>query len=427
MKKILLALTLFALVAGVSAQSLQNFDYSPSEEDYPVELTGGESFTQVVNFTSESDQRLPLGVRVTVESEDTNFEEGGSAGVEFNLTGNLTDSEDTRKLIFNSRINDGNLVYVGSLQGDNLLEPQSENSVEIEVDSHPAISPDSFDFRFDVRSAPGFGSETNSTKVENGSASVGAGSVSVNVNTDRGENVTVESYSETTVFPPESGERFVGGLGVEVTDSSGNEAEANGTVSIGYDQGVVDDNNLDESSMNVYFYNESSTQWTTEGVEVVSRDLENNVVEANVSHFSTYAAFAQEREEDSQDDGGDTGSTGGGTFVTPVQNMDGQEDNQSQQENDQTDDSSDDRAQDGESNQNQTETEEQDQETENQTDQQDNPQQGVTGQFLSSPSNIAGIIVGLLVAMIAALEYFGKIELRAMIETVREKVQEVRN
>lgn len=183
----------------------------------------------------------------------------------------------------------------------------------------------------------------------------------------------------------------------------------------------MEENGLDESSMQVYFYNESSLEWTTEGVENISRDLEDNVVEADVAHFSTYGAFAEPEQENDEDSGGDGSSS---IVISDSDTPEEQDDIQDQQDNQDTSQESD-----------QESTEEQQDETTGQEDSDDSqqqnnpdesPEQGITGQFLGSPTNVGVLLVGLLVAMVAALQYFGKIELRSLIELIREKLEQIR-
>ena len=427
MKKIVLSMVVVLMAGSVAAQSLQNFEYSPFEDEYPIDLTGGESFTQEINFTSEADQSLPFGLRVTVENDTTDFETGDLVGAEFDLTGSLEDSRTERSLVFENRLNDGDLVYIGSIDADNgSLGAFSENSLDVSVEADPAISPDSFDFEFDVRSAPGFAEETESTEINDttGEAEVSVGESSVYVSSDAGESVAVESYSETTVSPPEPDREFVSGVGVEVQDSNGDEAEANGTVSIGYSQDVVEENNLDESSMDVYYYNNSLMEWTTEGVEVVSRDTADNVVEADVAHFSTYAAFAEQ-----QDDSTDTDDGGGDVipFDPAEDDEETESDTQEQtEESSEQDDSSGDQqedttTQDDEtSGQEDTGVEDSEQDAEDQTDTQQTPDTP-TGQFFTSDTGIAGGLLILLVVLVVYLEYTGRIELRELKEVIKQK------
>ena len=401
MRKFLLIFLIVGLSVSVSAQSLQNFEYSPSEDDYPVELTGGDSFNQLINFSSESDRGLPLGVRVTVENESTDFVTGDDLGAEFDVSGALIDSSSVRDLSFEERLTDGDLVYVGSLS-DGVLRPQSENSLDLKIKAHNAVRPDSFDFEFDVRSVPGFASESETVEVSNGSADVEVDGNEVEVDVNGTEaDATIESYSELTAPAPETDENFVGGVGVEVTDEEGKEVEASGTVSIGYDQEFVDNNGIEEASMDVYYYNDSSMQWTTEGVEVISRDSEENVVTAEVSHFSMYAAFAEEEEESS-------GGAGPIEWTPEDSNEEIQNNTEKDFEND-TEAGSDPDMDTGEqdfSREDQNSTAPQEESVdETQQEASEAREDGVTGLFSGQPSNAVPATVILLIAVLIAYRY----------------------
>lgn len=422
MKKIVLALAVVFFMVSVSGQSLQNFEYSP-EDDFEVNLTGGEGFNQTVNFSTDADQSLPFGLQVTVESNSTEFASGENLGAEFDLDAAVSNSTDEKELEFEESLSENNLVYTGSLpQGR--LAADSDYSLELRVDSNPAIKPDNFKFGFEVTSKPGFG-EVDSSEIDGDNASVDLGDVSVSVETEQGDNVTVEEYDRITVPEPED-EDFISGTGVEVVNEEGEDVEAEGTVSIGYGQSVVEENGLDESSMQVYFYNESSLEWTTEGVENISRDLEDNVVEADVTHFSTYGAFAERDQEDDEDSGG-----GSSIVISDSDTPDQQDDTQDQQDNQtNTSEETDQEDRENEESTDERQDESQDQQdsddSQQQNDRETSPGQGITGQFLGSPTNVGGLLVGLLVAMVAALQYFGKIELRSLIELVREKLEQIR-
>lgn len=567
-KKILLA-TLTMLMVGFSAgQTLQNFEYSPSS-GFEKSLTGGESFTQEINFTNAADRPVPLAVEIKVDGERYNMSSSGaefdlnegsikvegysiyeywdttistlgnfapfkvleldnpSEGVperilvrvdacasrdddqsfSFEIEGWSCDSEDVsvgsaENLSVGNRFEyernevDGevsteslsqipvnvewdnstvvpvidssvDLENIGEIDSsDYYLVParfaissdsqlsidyrQSEDegvyrfpsdspvmisdgadvSLELVLESSPRIKPDSYSFEFDVRSRPGFASETENESLgsdHEANVTVETGSVTTSVDVTSNEtdaNVTVQSYEEVTVAPPEPDNEFVGGVGVEVSGKG--EVEASGNITVSYDQAVVDQNNLDEDSMSVYYYNESRGVWTTEGVEVVERDTLENSVTAEADHFSTYAAYAEE-EETQQDDGSDSDDSAD-TFFVQTSSEDEENQTQDSQNEDETesetgqDQSQEDAQQQEEDTQNQQESEG----TQQENNQEQSQDQGITGQFLGSPTNIGGIIVAVLVAMVAALQYFGKIEIRAVIELVREKLEEFR-
>ncbi|WP_414837611.1 hypothetical protein ACK3SF_05065 [Candidatus Nanosalina sp. VS9-1] len=402
-KTILLAFLILVLLTAVSAQSLQNFEYSP-EQDFERSLTGGESFNQTINFTSEADRDLPFGLRVTVENESTNFETGESLGAEFDLTGSLEDSGSVRDLSFKKRLTEGNLIYVGGIDTeDENLSAESENSLEIKVEADRRISPDSFEFEFDVRSNPGFAAETNSSDVgADNSAEVKVGSSSVSVQTSSGKNVTVERYEETTVSPPEN-RNFVGGVGIEVKDDNGDDAEANGTVSIGYSQQTINQNNLDEDSMSVYFFNETSQEWTKDGVTVVNRDTASNVVEASVSHFSTYAAFAPEEDASSESSDGGSGWIEFDPQQASESTTESENDTSETEENtSERSDEQDSEASDREEPENITDNELEGNDEAQDDMQQERPRNRLTGFFSSQPSEVA---VPVIAVILAALMY----------------------
>lgn len=430
MRKILLALMFFAFLTGVSAQSLQNFEYSPGEDDYPIDLTGGESFTQSIEFTNEANQDLPFGVRVVVESNNTDFESGDYTGAEFDVKGTLaTDgSEDSLDIDFSKmRLTNEKLIYVGTLpEAQSLSQSFNENNLELQVETDQAIRPDNFNFNFDVRAAPGFASESNNTEFENEIAQATVDESSVSVNSDNGQNLAVESYEETTVSAPEDTE-FVGGLGVEVTDSRGDKADAEGTISIAYDQDVVNDDDLDEDSMQIYYYNESSMSWTTEGVEIVDRDTDENLIEAEVTHFSTYAAFAEEEQDSSS--GGSGGDFDPSDFIDDADEPEEDVDVDQNADDQESDESSEDDVQE------QPEEEQQQEENAGQEDQieseettqqpnSNNPSesQGITGLFTASESGgLAAAVLGVVLAVFY-LQRKDKIELRNGVESLVAKL-----
>jgi len=412
-KKLLLTAFVLMLVSGVSGQSLQGFEYSPGN-GFERSLTGGESFSQTVNFSSVAGQEVPFGVRVTVENDSTDFVTD-NVGAEFDLTGSLKGPDTVRGLDFEERLSDGNLVYVGSVEDDG-LSAGSDYSVELVVEADPRIRPDSFGFEFDVRSVAGFASESETEVVdfsENSSVEVEAGDSEVEVSADEDSevNVTVESYDEVTVSPPDEDSSFVGGVGVDV-EKGGEEVEASGTVSIGYDQSYVDENGLNESSMDVYFYDEASGEWTTEGVDVVSRDLQENVVEADVEHFSTYALFAEVREDEVVP-----------SFTGPIEWSPprGEED---VNDSTQPDQNGTDEQEDTDSGEDQDQSQDESSEGEDPGQQETGPQQsqpgsGPTGFFTAQTGNVALGLAVLFVAVVGVLQYLGRVDVRKASEVLR--------
>ena len=282
--------------------------------------------------------------------------------------------------------------------------PEGESSIAVDVEASPAIVSDDFLFEFDTRSVLGLSSETVEAETEDGEASVEAGSVEVDIQAENDTNVSVRSFEQSTTQAPED-EVFVAGTSVDVED----DVEASGTVSISYDLDFITDNELDEESLDVKFFNESAGEWTDEGVETVSVDTSENVVEASVAHFSTYAAFAQHDEDDEDDS---TASTGGPIFVGEEEDDSEVEvSEEDESEEDETDEASEEESSDSETEQQEDEAD-QDQESDEQderedeeveqTDEVEGPE-GVTGMFVDQPSGIAGAAVLLLI--LAAVFY----------------------
>jgi S-layer protein (TIGR01567 family) len=88
-------------------------------------------------------------------------------------------------------------------------------------------------------------------------------------------------------------------------------------IKVNYTDMDVSNNYLVESSLRLYWYNESSGNWikleTNSPIWVYGSgvDTANNYVWANVSHFSDYAVGGELEQEDNNDDNGGGGSSGG--------------------------------------------------------------------------------------------------------------------
>lgn len=309
------------------------------------------------------------------------------------------------------RLDENTLRYSFTLD-DISVYPESSNSVRIYVGADRRIKPDSFDFSFDVKSEVGVSGENTTEEVEASEPeNVEAGDTEVSVNASADANVTVQTVEQVSAQDPSPGSDFVSGVSVDVSNSSG-EVEASGNVSISYDQDYIEDNNLDEDSMQVYYYNSTQDMWTSEDVEVIQRDTVQNTVTAEADHFSTYAAFAEEQEM--TDD--DTGGSGGG-IEGYFEQQDESEENQTEVEQDdstdQTEDTEDGQPTDGEQTDetNQTESDETagdetgSEDSVSDEDAEDGPQQSITGEFVSGPSGVAVSVLALIVVLVAILEY----------------------
>jgi hypothetical protein len=213
-------------------------------------------------------------------------------------------------------------------------------------------------------------------------------------------------------------EEFVGGISVDVSNSSG-QVDSSGVVTIGYE-----DDALDSEDVNVYFYNDTgaANQWVNVGG---TQYTNNNTVSEEVDHFSTYGAFVEPQQVDSTDT-----DDGGGGDVIPFDPAEDEEENESdtQEQNEESseqDDSSGDQQedntqQDGSSDQDDTGVEDSEQDTEDQTDSQQTPDTP-TGQFFTSDTGIASGLLILLVVLVVYLEYTGRIELRELKEVIKQK------
>ena len=429
MKRKLVLGLLMVLFVGLSAgQSLQNFEYSP-DDGFERSLTGGESFNQTINFSNEADRELPMAVRVVVGAEDTEFEsEEGLVGSEFDVSGSLSSGDGIRSLSFSERLSDSDLVFVGSLpEADDLLGADSDNSVELMVESSPRIRPDTFSFEFDVRSKAGFASETENTSVgESGEAEVevetDSVTTSVDVSAEEGSNVSVESYDEVNVAPPEPDSEFVGGVGVEVTKND-NQVEASGNITVSYSQDIVEDGGLDEDSISVRYFNESLGEWTSDGVDVVSRDTEENTVTAEADHFSTYGAFAELEEQETDDDTVD-GFDGPIEWSPPRGEEEEVNDSEPQDQGDGEDvQQNDSREEDDEESPGQDDTGSESGDDETTTGPQEGSDpgspEGPTGLFTGQSSGAIGGLFVLVVVVVAYLQYSGRIRLGEMVSGLR--------
>jgi hypothetical protein len=300
--------------------------------------------------------------------------------------------------------------------------PGSENRLKIVFDSDYRIMPDTFSFEFDVRSVPGFASESKNESVgEDGRAEVEVGTdsvtTSVDVSAEEGSNVSVESYEQLSVAPPEPESEFVGGVGVEVTKNE-KKVEASGNITVSYDQGVLDSNDLDEGSMEVYYFNESRGEWTGEGVEVVDRDVEDNTVTAEADHFSTYAVFADQEEPTETGDNTVDGFDGPVEFAPPRDEEEEVNDSEPQDESDGEDDiqQNDTQEDDEDGSDDDTGLEQGDDESTAGPQQDSGPENpaGPTGLFTGQSGNVVLGLMALLVAVLAVLQYVGRVDVREL-------------
>lgn len=96
-----------------------------------------------------------------------------------------------------------------------------------------------------------------------------------------------------------------------------------GLIKIFYNESELTLANIpDESTLKIYYYNESAGQWQLQSNQGV--DTENNYVWVNVTHFSTYGVFGDEpvppSPSSSGGGGGGSGGSGGGSSSKPANN-----------------------------------------------------------------------------------------------------------
>lgn len=421
-KEIILTLVISLFTLTASAQTLQEFDYNPDESEYPVSITGGESFTQTINFTNDLGDSVPLGILVKVDAEDTKFAGGEDVGNEFSLTGDLSNSFGEEELVFDSKISNGNLVYTGSLNNSEELEPGSENSLELNVNAYYGLKPDSFDFEFIVKSVLAFSDESQTVNITEGEANLNAGAASAEIQTENGTNATLEHYSEIQVPAPKEESKFVNGLGVEVKDKNGSKTDAEGKITLEYSAEKLEDDGLNESTLRIYYYDEEDKEWTEDGVDNVEVNSLEQEVSANVEHFSTYALYA---DEDDESQTTQTSQSGGGSSSS---NSETGEDNQSQ-ESPQTN-QSDNETQDGDQN-NQGNVGDGTQPDETQNNESEEPgqqnqnSQSPTGRFIGNPTNVTWILVLLLAVVVAVVELSRRGKFDQTIDQIINKLEEM--
>jgi hypothetical protein len=411
----LTAVSVLAFVSLGAAQPISTSDVSPGN-GFERSLSGGEGFEFSAAVENELNQEVPVGAEIVVES-GVNMSEGGT---EFAPTGEISSGEEDFSLGSRySKLDSSSAVYTLT-NFSAKLEQDEEGVLNINVTTSPRIEPGQYSFEISVLSIPGSPSDTENIEEveadESASASVESSTneASVDVTPDESSSVNVTGYDELSVDPPSEESEFVGGVEVELESDT----DAEGEVSVEYDQSFVDDNGIDEDSMSIYFFNETSGAWEQE--EDSDVDTGDNIVTSNVDHFSLYSAFGDQ--EDSESDGSDDDGGGGGSIdlsddgTQEQEEQDTEEDGTQDDEQDETggEDSQEDSPQtdDGESTGSSDGTQPgQEGDTGGETDEQTGTGQTPTGSFTSSPGGLAGIAVLVLIAVIAVLERRGSINL----------------
>ncbi|MEM7028117.1 MAG: LamG-like jellyroll fold domain-containing protein [Chloroflexota bacterium] len=53
---------------------------------------------------------------------------------------------------------------------------------------------------------------------------------------------------------------------------------------------------IDENSLSLYYFDEASSSWRTDGITIVERDVDNNRLRVSISHLTTFGLFGRENE-----------------------------------------------------------------------------------------------------------------------------------
>ena len=361
-----LILASFLVIGLASAQSVQIED----ADEFPTELTGGESFSLGLNYNVDSEEEVPLSLEFKAFYNGTEVDEKEA----FDLSVGGEECEGFRC---------------------NLNDTENDGSVELEVDSNPRLQPGSFGFEVDILSAVGVGQDVESVNISTGENPVveGQGS-SVTIQSEVNGSANVTELDFVGAEPPSTDSQFLGGVEVEVRDEEGRDSgnRSSGTVRIEFDE-----DDLDTDTVAIHLYNESIGEW-----EELDSDVGDGFVEADVDHFSVYSAFGEQ--EDS----------GGSSFSVSADESDVSDERTQNESGDQDGGTQEDETQENEGADNETQQEDQEQEDsqddETQQDESvDEPTDTLTGQFVQQASNpmIVGILA--LLALIAAGIYTGRL------------------
>ena len=445
MKKIILSLILVLFAASAAAQPLQNFDFS-SEYDLTsggdIAVTGGEAVRGTVTFENQVNRDLPLVVKLEVSSDEMRV-----TGEEFSLdvavlSSNASDGEIPVEDLFrypdnyeedeippyssddDSRVtrlecsvlspSRNSSVYRCLSDGEEIVSRSgsrsSFNNVSVEASAVPNIMPGSYNFELKVLSEVGVGGETVNKSVnasEPVKVSTSGNETSVMVNSSAESNVTVQQVTEIS-DPNSESDEFVGGVSVDVSNSSG-EVDASGVVTISYESDSYDDDDV-----NVFFYNDTrdANDWVSVGG---TQYPSNNTVSAEVSHFSTYGAFVEQVSDSSGSDEEDESSSAGPISFTPDEQEQDSPQNESQGQDpgsEPDDESQQQQEQESGENQEQSQSDSTEDTGSENTGTDGSQSQGITGQFASSPSGIAALVFALVALILAYLQYSGRVNFR---------------
>jgi len=380
-KKILLSVLILTFSGLAMAQTVEIED----SDDFPTELTGGESFELGLDYSVNADREVPLSLELSVSSEEFDVpEEAFTVSVEEN----------------EAEFDDG--VYRVDLD-----DSSEDGSVVLGVDSSSRLKSGNYDFTLDLLSSVGVGQKLDSVDVLPEEAAEVAGERSqVTVRAFEEGSASVTELDFVGANPPSDNSEFIGGVEVDVQNDEGDDigSESSGTVRVNFDEDDID--GLDRDSLSVYFYNESSSEW-----EALDSTVGDDFVEAEVDHFSVYTVYGEEESDD--------GSSSSTSITIPdideapeEAGEDGAEESQEGGEGQQPEDA------DGQDQQEEGEEESQEEGSEIGTPGESQPPSGLTGQFVEQASNPVTAVILVLVGLITAGIYTGRIQ--ALANRVRE-------
>lgn len=383
MNKKILLLTLILIFSGLSAAQTVEIE---DADEFPTDLTGGESFDLGLDYSVNVDREVPLALELEVSGEEGIPEEA------FDVEANGDDYQS---------FSDG--VY-----RVNLEDTSEDGSATLTVESSPRLKPGSYNFSLDLLSTVGVGDELQTEEVSATEPSeINGERSSVTVEASESGTANVTELDFVGVNPPSDNSEFIGGVEVNVADDDGNDigSSSSGTVRVNFDEEDVE--GLERDSLSVYFYNESSSGW-----EALDSRVGDGFVEADVDHFSVYSVYGEEE---------DTGGSGGSISIDSGSDDMDQDpvSNGSEDENvPDTDESEGEGSDDG---QDESSDGSVDESGESETDEVDqgSDAQGFTGQFTETASDPVFVGSALLVLLLGGLVYSGRHE------DILEKVKEL--
>lgn len=370
-RKTLIIFTILVLTGSVMAVG-GNLDIEPTS--YSLDLNAGDQITKTVELTWSGKDDTTVYVDSKVSSEKTN-----AVGVNV--------SNDPEEVVLDS----GETV-----------------DIQINLSSSFGLEPDNFTIRTEASAEPVVAGEEETVQVEElepgENVNVQTDNVEVEVDPANSTNVTVKQVENVFVDPP-SDRDFVRGVQVESDQNIGG-----GEIAVNYDEDEIGE--IDESSLRIFYFEPGEAEW--EAVES-NVNTQENIVTAEVPHFSTYAAYGEEEDN----------TAGGSTVIIDDQST---QDDQDQTENDtqqnETQASNNQQVENDWNNTDQTggqdqqsENESQETSSENETPDQEN---SLTGRFTESPGAV-GMGIALLIGLaLFGLEYVGRIDLREMFNDLKK-------